>query len=33
MEALIELITNFFNQIGLWLQQFFVWLEGILTSM
>jgi hypothetical protein len=33
MEALIDLITNFFNQIALWLQEFFVWLEGILTSM
>jgi|GEM_PF-4070790 hypothetical protein len=33
MEALINLLTNFFNQIGLWLQQFFTWLEGILTSM
>ena len=33
MEAIITLLTDLFNQIGDWLQQFFTWLEGILTSM
>jgi hypothetical protein len=33
MEAIITLLTNLFNEIGLWLQQFFTWLEGFLTSM
>jgi hypothetical protein len=33
MEALIDWLTGFFDQIAIWLQQFFTWLEGILASM
>ncbi len=33
MDAIITLLTDLFNQIGLWLQQFFTWLEEILASM